>query len=355
MFFARDDRKPPGRVGLLSRRKTIVEIRGDSRARGDRTHWPLLARLLLVLVAQGGLWSPAAAAGVLTETARSAAAQARAYTPAEVKDDLGRTFHFDAPPRRIVSLSPGYTETLFALGAGKQVVGVDNYSDYPPEAVSRAKVGGGHHANLERIIALEPDLVVALVEDEEVDALVARGIRALKLFPRDFDGVLQTILLLGNVTGNGSRAQEIVAEMKQRMARVEAQVKGLYRPRVFLELDGSDPTRPFTAGPHSFIGAMIQTAGGWNIGHEILTPSSQISLEAVIAEDPELIVLLDSQSPLNPQSREDVLHRQGWSGISAVRKGAVVSVDSALFSRPSPRFVEGIEVLARLLHPEAFR
>ncbi len=314
----------------------------------------LLVRLLLVLLGPGGLCSQSGASCFSTGAAEFPSGQGQAYRRVEVKDDLGRTFRFDAPPRRIVSLSPGYTETLFALGAGDRVVGVDDYSDYPPEAASRAKLGGGHNASLERIVALEPDLVVALVEEQEVDTLVARGIPALKLFPRDFEGVLQTILLLGQVTGTGSRAQEIVTDMKQRIARVEAQVKSLRPPRVFLELDGTDPTRPFTSGPHSFIGAMIQSAGGWNIGHEIRTPSSQMSLEAVIAEDPEIIVLLDTRNPLNPQSRQDVLHRPGWSGISAVRKGAVVSVDSALFSRPSPRFVEGIEILARLLHPEAF-
>ena len=100
---------------------------------------------------------------------------------------------------------------------------------------------------------------------------------------------------------------------------------------------------------------MVQTAGGSNIAHEIRTPSGQMSLEAIVAEDPQIIVLMDSSSPVNPQSREDVLRRPGWSGISAVRNRAVVSVDSALFSRPSPRLVEGIEWLAHQLHPEAFR
>ena len=146
----------------------------------------------------------------------------------------------------------------------------------------------------------------------------------------------------------------LTASMKERIARVEARVKGLRPPRVFLELDGTDPARPFTSGPRSFIGAMLQTAGGSNIAHEIRTPAGQMSLESIVAEDPEIIVLMDSRSPVNPQSREDVLKRRGWSGISAVRNGAIVSVDSALFSRPSPRLVEGIELLARRLHPEAF-
>jgi iron complex transport system substrate-binding protein len=316
----------------------------------ERTCQGLVAGVFLALLGPCAL-SASAAACVSSGAAKVSSAQA--YSRLEVTDDLGRTFRFDAPPRRIVSLNPGYTETLFALGAGDRVVGVDDYSDYPPEARLKAKVGGGHHANLESIVALAPDFVVALVEEQEVDALAARGIPAIKLLPKDFEGVLQTILLLGKVTGTGPCAEEIVAGMKERIARVEAEVKGLPRPRVFLELDGTDPARPFTSGPHSFIGAMVTTAGGWNIAHDIRTPSGQMSLEAIVTEDPEIIVLMDSTNPVNPQSREDVLHRRGWSGISAVHKGAVVPVDSAFFSRPSPRFVEGIEVLAHLLHPQA--
>lgn len=321
---------------------------------GDRGRQRLVTGLLLALLGPCGVLSASAAPCSATGEARTSSAQVQAYARAEVTDDLGRTFRFDAPRRRIVSLSPAYTETLFALGAGDRVVGVDDYSDYPPEAASRAKVGGGHHANLESIVALEPDLVVALVEEQEVDALVARGIPAIKLLPRDFEGVLQTILLLGRVTGTGPCAEQIVSGMRERITRVEAQVKGLRRPRVFLELDGTDPARPFTSGPHSFIGAMVQAAGGANIAQDIQTPSGQMSLETIVAEDPEVIVLMDSRNPVNPQSREDVLHRRGWSGISAVRNGAVISVDSAYFSRPSPRFVIGIEQLARVLHPEAF-
>src|SRR5580704_3478399 len=109
----------------------------------------------------------------------------RTGVPVNVQDDLGRTFRFDAPPKRIVSLTPGYTETLFALGLGDRVVGVDDYSDFPPEVISKTKVGSGHQASLEQIVSLQPDLVVALVDQDKVDALVAHGIQAIELFPDD--------------------------------------------------------------------------------------------------------------------------------------------------------------------------
>ena len=329
--------------------------RGSIELAGRGSRRAVCVAVFLTLVCCGRSYCGFPPHSVSPSGQEASAARNRNHTPVIVQDDLGRAFRFARPPSRIVSLSPGYTETLFALGAGDRVVGVDDYSDYPPEALSRAKVGGGHHANLERIVALEPDFVVALVEQEEVDALVARGIPAVKLFPKDFQGVLDTILLLGEVTGTNQRAQKIVETMKQRLDFIGKHVKGLRPPRIFLELDGTDATRPFTPGPHSFIGDMIRAAGGSNVAHDIRTPSGQMSLEAIVAQDPEIIVLTDSKNPINPQRREDLLNRQSWSGITAIRKGAVFSMDNVFFFRPSPRFVDGIELLARTFHPEAFR
>lgn len=283
-------------------------------------------------------------------------ASGQSHFPVVVTDALGRTLKFSAAPKRIISLSPGYTETLFALGVGDHVVAVDEYSDYPPEAASSVKVSGAHNHNLEQIVSLQPDLVVALVErDDLINSLAAQRIPALKLFPDDFEGVLDSILLLGKVTGTEPRANEIVEAAKKRVNRVVTRVTGLPLPRVFFELDGTDPSKPFTPGPHSFIGDMIRIAGGWNIAQGVRTSSSRISLEAVVAADPEIIVLGDAKNPINPQTSADVANRAGWSEITAVRKKAVYPVDNALFFRPGPRVVEGIETLARLFHQEAFR
>ncbi|PYV44803.1 MAG: ABC transporter substrate-binding protein [Acidobacteria bacterium] len=282
--------------------------------------------------------------------------RAQTRFPVAVSDALGRTFTFSEPPRRIVSLSPGYTETLFALGVGDRVAGVDEYSDFPPETASKTKVGGAHNHNLEQIISLQPDLVVVLVErDDLINTLTSRGIPTLKLFPDDFENVLQSILLLGKVTGTEWRAREIVEAAKAKVNRVRTRVEGLPSARVFFELDGMDPSKPFTPGPQSFIGDMIRIAGGWNIAQDIRASSSRISLEAIVAADPEVIVLGDAQNPINPQTSADVVNRPGWSDITAVRKKAVYPVDNALFFRPGPRVVDGIETLARLFHPEAFR
>ncbi len=317
---------------------------------------PMAKLILGVLLVVSLLCSGSFATVLSSHPARDAVStSATPHFPITVTDDLGRSFRFGAPAHRIISLTPGYTETLFALGVGDRVVGVDDYSDFPPEAASKAKVGSGQYVGMERIVSLQPDLVVALVEQNLMDSLVARGTPALRLFPNDLDGVMHSILLLGEVTGTEDRAQEIVDGMRRKIERVQSRVQGLRPPRVFLELDGTDPARPFTSGPHSFIGDMIRIAGGWNIADGIRTPSSQMSLEAIVAADPEIIVLSDAKNPINPQMKEAVLRRRGWSGITAVRKGAVIQVDNVFFFRPSLRIVDGVEMLARIFHPEAFQ
>jgi iron complex transport system substrate-binding protein len=233
---------------------------------------------------------------------------------------------------------------------------VDDYSDYPPEAALKAKLGAvAHSHNLEQVVSLHPDLVVTLVERGDLmDSLAAQGIPALKLFPNDFRGVLHSILLLGEVTATEERAKEIVERMKTQVDQIRDRVKGLRPPRVFFELDGTDPSKPFTSGPHSLIGDMIFIAGGWNIAQSVRTSSTRMSLEAIVASDPEIVILADANNPINPQSKGDVFRRPGWSGITAVREKAIYPVDNALFFRPGPRIVEGIELLTRIFHPEAF-
>lgn len=308
--------------------------------------------MLVILIVGAGV---AVACSPSSRSRVAAGKNSDAAFPLTVIDDAGRTVRFDKPPQRIISLSPGYTETLFALGAGERVVGVDAYSDYPAEAASRPKIGGAHSHNLEQMISLKPDLIVSLVEYNDVlDSLAARGISSLKLFPDDFEGVLHSILVLGKVTGTESRAQAINASMKERVERVRARVRDLPQPRVFFELDGTDPSRPFTVGPRSFIGDMIRVAGGRNIAEAIKTSSSQMSVEAIVAADPKIVVLGDTRNPINPQTREDVHRRAGWSAISAVRRDAIYPVDNAFFFRPGPRVVDGIETLARIFHPEVF-
>ncbi|HVC33519.1 MAG TPA: ABC transporter substrate-binding protein [Chloroflexota bacterium] len=276
--------------------------------------------------------------------------------PVTVTDDDGDTVTFDRPPQRIVSLSPGHTETLYALGLGDRVIVTDTYSDYPPENKPRAKLHTYPKPNAEVLVSLRPDLIVDLVEGHDfTQQMNARGIKVLKLFPKTFDGTLKDIELLGRVTGTEARAQRITADMRERAAVVVAKTKDAPTPRVLYELDASDPTRPFVAGPGGFFGDLVPMAGGANVFADLRTPSAQVSAEQIIARDPQIIILGDANAPYNAQTPAMVKARTGWSQISAVRENTIYEINDAYLSRPGPRLIDGLEQMAKIIHPELFR
>lgn len=285
----------------------------------------------------------------------SASPAASAF-PVTVTDDTGRQVTIPHLPRRIISLSPGHTETLYALGLGDRIVATDSYSDYPPENKPKAILKTYPRPNLEEIVALRPDLVVTLVQsDDVIHQLTAQGIPVLKLFPDTFEGVLTDINRLGTATGTAPRAEQLTESMRERARAIEARTRSAPRVRVLYELDASDPTRPFVAGGRGYYGALVPMAGGENIFADLDAPSGQVSAEQIIARDPQIILLADAHVPYNPQTPAMVKARTGWSRISAVRDGRIYPVDGDLLTRPGPRLVDGLAELARLIHPELFR
>jgi len=303
----------------------------------------LAAAMLLAL--------PLAACGAAPAIAPSATAT----FPLTVTDDVGRSVTFTAPASRIISLNNAHTETLFAIGASDRLIAVDPFSDYPAEAKAKTQIGfGGFKPNLEQIVSLSPDLVVTMVEKADfLQQMDARGIKALKLEPKDFDGIWNDMRILGKVTAREEKAETAVRALQQRLDRVRERVKAAKRPRVYYELDATDPAKPFTVGPGSFIDALIQAAGGTNIAAAIGKPFPQISTEEVVRGDPEVILLADANVPVNPVKPADVGRRPGWSGITAVRQQAVRPIDAPA-SRPGPRIVDALEAIARAIHPELF-
>lgn len=305
-----------------------------------------------------------AGAGVLLAHAgsgRSAAAPparkaVRTGFPLTVTDDAGRKVTLKAPPRRIISLAPGHTETLYALGVGERVVLADSYSDYPSAVRPKAKLQCWPRPPVEQIVAARPDLV--LVMTQEVDFLGqmdAARVPALKLFPRSYDAVLREIELLGRVLAVEAQAGKMVRRMRSRAAAVRRVLGGVRPKRTMYELDASDPARPYVAGGGGFYGEIVRMGGGQNIFADLKTPAAQASVEQVVARDPEVILLGDTRSPANPQQPGRVRSRPGWAGIAAVRTGRIFAVNSDRITRPGPRLVEGIEEVARLLHPERFK
>ncbi len=276
--------------------------------------------------------------------------------PVTVTDDAGRTLTFAAPPQRIVSFTPGHTETLYALGVGDSMIVTDKFSDFPPENQPKAKLTTYPKPNLEELVSLKPDLLLVLTEgDEFLRQMDERAIPTLKLFPKTFEATLADIELIGRVVGASAHARAITSDMRARAEAVRAKTKNASPVRVLYELDGSDPTKPFAAGPSGFFGDLVPLAGGANVFGDLPRPSGQVSTEQVVSRDPEVIVLGDSDLPYAPQSPETVRARPGWSQITAVKTGRVYALSHALLERPGPRLIDGLERLVRLIHPELFR
>ncbi len=269
-------------------------------------------------------------------------------------DDLGRDVTINGVPQRIVSLAPSNTEILFAVGAGAQVVGRDEFSDYPAEAAKIASVGGSMgEYSAEAIVSLEPDLVLAaeINTPELVKQLEDLGITVYYLGnPTTLEEMYEKLETVAALTGHD--ATDLVASLEARVAAIDEKIAPLSnRPYVFYEIDATDPNKPWTYGPGTFGTLLIERAGGFNIGSEAADMYPQLSLEQIVVSNPSIIILGDAMWGVTPES---VLERAGWESIAAVQNNAIFPIDDNLISRPGPRLVDGLEVLAKILHPGAF-
>ncbi len=309
----------------------------------------ILLLLLAVLVASG----LAACSAVSSMTGGGAI---------KLTDDAGRAVELPKTPERIVSLAPSNTEILFALGLGSKVVGVTDFCDYPPEATAVEKVGG-IEPNLEKIVALKPDLILA-IGGSPVTASIAGNVELLNKFdelklnvlilsPTDLESVLADIKLVGQATGAEKAAEQLVAEMQKKVDDVVARTKNAaQRPKVFYELDATDPAKPFTPGPGSWHDTFIAMAGGVNIAANAKAQWAQLSTEEIVAQNPDLIILGDANWGVDAAA---VKVRPGWGAIKAVQEGAIYPIDDNLLSRPGPRLADGLVALAKIIHPELFQ
>jgi iron complex transport system substrate-binding protein len=284
------------------------------------------------------------------------AQQPNAYFPLTITDDSGTSTTFAATPQRIVSLNPGLTEITFALGAGNRLVAVDTFSDFPPEAKAvQPRLTTYPSPSIETIVGLKPDVVLSLADrDEDLAQLRRQGVPVLKIFPKDFDAAARAIQTLGQLYGAPDTGDAIASDMITRRDAVVATLADAPRPRVYEELDASEPDKPFVAGPNGFYGQLLDVAGGDNIFGDLPGDVGQVGAEAVVERDPEVIILTDADLPFNPQSPEMVAARPGWDSVTAVQKGAIYAVPASLYSTPGPRLIDGLEQLARLLHPDLF-
>lgn len=319
-----------------------------------------IRKLALALVLPPALLLGACGSGASQAPAATAAPLATAAPAAgvTVTDAAGRAVTVKAVPQRIVSLAPSDTEILFALGLGPKVLAVDDFSDYPAEAKALPKIGGTNETyNFEQIVALAPDLVFAagITPPETIKKLedLKQTVIVLGTPQTTFESISADIALAGKVTGEADQAQRLADAMRQKLAALKSKLAiASTRPRVYWELDATDPSKPYSVGKGNFVGDLIAMAGGVNVFEQVESPFPQVSGEQVVAADPEVIILPDAAYGISVDS---VLARPGWRSIAAVKQRRVEPIDDNMVSRPGPRIVDGLEATARIIHPELFK
>ena len=263
-------------------------------------------------------------------------------------DGAGRTVNITRTPERVVSIASSVTEILYALGCGDMLVGVDKYSDYPPEVKEKPCVGSAFSLNVEMVLDLKPDLVLTWwYAEEAIRALEERGITVFAINPQSVYDVLQTIRTIGLIVGRSEEANSLAARMQDVVDEVTDRTKGLAkadRPLVYYELG----TPMKTTGPGTFTNELIFMAGGINIAAEEPVRYPLLSSEYIIARDPDVIVVVSYGA-----SPEEIKAREGWQGIDAIKNDRVYVIDTHLVTC-SPRIAQGLEQFARWFHPELF-
>jgi iron complex transport system substrate-binding protein len=325
---------------------------------------PLVAFLVLLLAlsacaSAGESPSANAASPPPTDPPATPSPTLEAAFPIELTDDAGRRVTIEDEPERIVSLAPSNTEIVCALDACDRLVGVTDFDDYPPEVDEVTDVVIQTQVDVELVVDAEPDLVLAagneLTPSTVIEQLDELGVTVLVLYPESLDEVYADIELVAAALDVTDAAEALVSDMEARVDAVETAVADADRPLTLYEVFYSEGTT-YTAGEHSFLASLLQTAGA-----EPVTGDAQgvIDAEALVEADPELILLGSASydpSLADPEvALETLVERPGWGELAAVRSGEVVPyLDDIVTTRPGPRIVDGLEALARAIHPDSF-
>ncbi len=274
-------------------------------------------------------------------------AHVRVFGQISTTDDLKRTVTLASKPARIVSLAPSITETLFAVGAGDQVVGVTNYCNYPPEAKKKTRVGGIINPNIESIIGLKPDLIVLTMEGnvrEDFAKLTGLGVPVFVTNPRSLGSIYKSIRDLGALTWHSAEAESLVHAMQARERAITASM----RPRVERSLLLLVSLQPLmVVGSGTYLTELIHLAGARNPASSSPSTYPQFSREAVLEEDPDVLLVMSDVCSTITQLTD--LYPE-WTRLKAFRTGRVYRVDADLLARPGPRAIDALELLDRLIH-----
>lgn len=276
------------------------------------------------------------------------------FQPGTYTDDIDRQVDISEVPERIVSFGPSITEILFALGLEGNVVGVSDFCDYPEAAKSKEKIGNAFSPSIEKVVALEPDLVVTVKHEQFNSDLDSLGITFIVLSPGDVRSIVSSISLAGEVTGKAKESKQLVEDMEAIISRIAARVKNAPRVKVFFIVDATDPNNPWTSGPGSFIDDIINMAGGENVAADAAGAWVQISTEEIVNSDPDIIIIQTMAGGIPTVSKEVLQEHLVWKQMTAVTQDRIYFIDGDIVSRPGPRIVQGLEEMARIIHPELF-
>lgn len=271
----------------------------------------------------------------------------------DLGDLTGRMVRVPAEPRRVVSLAPSITEIIYGLGREQVLRGTTQFSDHPPAARHLPQVGSYVHPDLERIVALRPDVVLATRDGNPlaiIERLEALGIPVFAIDPRNLGGIMESIKALGEVLNARPQAESLVADMARRMEQVRQKVaQAEHRPLVFFQVDAAPMV---SIGEATFLHELINLAGGRNAAAGG-APYPRFDWEEILRLQPEITIITSMGGGQSPQ--ELLGSWQRWPQLQAVRNNRVHVVNADLFDRPTYRLVDGLEILARLIHPELYR
>ncbi len=267
-----------------------------------------------------------------------------------VTGSYGITITLQKPAERIVSIAPNITETIFALGKGNLLVGRTDYGDFPAAASSVQSIGSLTEPNIEKIAELMPDIVIASTHfrKESSDKLKKLSIKVLILKEdKTFDGVYETIRDIAKISGADKAGETLITKMQKKVHSVEKAVQGKPKPKVYYVI-GFGEYGDYTAGGDTFIGQMISMAGGNNIASKVKGWS--YNLESIIAADPDIIICSKYWN-----TKKNLIKANGYKELRAVKQDHVFEIDNNLLDRQGPRLAEGLQALARIIHPGSFK
>lgn len=265
-------------------------------------------------------------------------------------DETGREVNIPPSPKRIVSLAPSITETLFALGLGEEIVGVTTFSDYPEAAKSKPCVGSFVNISLEKVVSLNPDLIIGTADGnkkETIEQLERIGFPVYMINPASLEEIFEMILDIGSITGKDNMAKGLVSTLRERVDTVVSQTASLKKPKVFFQI-GIDPI--VTVGRDTLHNKLIGLGGGINISGRQTAKYPRYSIEEIIVRKPEIIILSSMKRGEDFDRIRDTWKR--WKNIPAVKNNRIYILDTDLTDHPSHRIIDGLEAMARIIHPE---